>query len=189
MTLPINVTTRDLNWWAESADGLCTGGNVYLVAVGNEIRLRREGTAPVNGEQTLAVIRRPADEAPAPTGRVIPRIAFSLGEGAPVFLETSEGEQCDAFFTTASAAAKFVYPYYEAQRLLTAAEMAALKQPFPADVVGIAHYPPSRPNQVFPDGSTSPVGHHPLETAFVIRKREDGSLFSEVLSRYAFTLR
>ena len=188
MPLPINVTTRDINWWAESADGLCTDVDVYLVAVGNTIRLRRADQPPEDGEQTLAVIRRPIEDTLTAPSRVAPRIAFVLEGGTPVVLETSGGEACDAFFTTASAAAKFVYPYYEAQRLLTAAEMAELKKPFGADVVGIAHYPPSRPNEVLSDGTSRPIGHYPLETAFAIFKGSGGSIHSLGLSQYALKL-
>jgi hypothetical protein len=52
----------------------------------------------------------------------------------------------DAVFLSESAVEKFVFPYYAAQRLLTATELTQLKAKFYAeDVIGIIHKPPSRP--------------------------------------------
>lgn len=156
------ATARELSWWAEAADGM-EGEELHIVADQTrktEILKRGEVT---EDHKCLVEIERSAN-APQPSPEK-PQIGFGLAANNFKGLPRLNGQHPDAFFVTASAARKFVYPYYEAHRLLTDEHLAVLKRtPFGERVVGIAHYPPSRPLAVDEAGNIN----DPFETALVI---------------------
>ena len=176
MTQPFEVDPRQICWWAEAVDGLREEDDVLIVASDGKLSIRRASEPALKDEQQVANLRRAARNGTHP-GRPRPAISYSVSGGAKLNLPTLDGVACDAIFVTPSAAAKFVYPYYEAHRLLTDAEMATLKRCFTdsaADVVGIAHYPPSRPAAVGDDNTLTRLSGQALETAYLVRATTDG---------------
>jgi len=158
------TNAKELSWWAEEADGE-EGEELCIVAdkTGNADLLKQ---SEISDETRLLVIARNGD-----ARREKPQIGFSLDlinfHGIPKHM----GAHPDAFFVTASAARKFVYPYYESHRLLTDQELDILKKtPFGEEVVGIAHYPPSRPRKVDRQGDT----HDAFPPALVILAQPKG---------------
>lgn len=154
------ANARELSWWAEAADGM-EGEELHIIADGSrkaEILKRSDVT---ENHRCLVVIERDGN---APQ-REKPQIAFRLPDNDFKGLPKLNGQHPDALFVTASAARKFVYPYYESHRLLTDQQLAVLKTtPLGKDIVGIAHYPPSRPLKVDDEGNIN----DPFESALVI---------------------
>ncbi len=187
MSGPIEVDPRQICWWAEAVDGLRENEDVLIVASEGRLSIRRASEPALMGEQQVAVVRRTAHNGSRPE-RLRPAISYSVpGGGAQLALPTLDGVACDAIFVTPSAAAKFVYPYYEAHRLLTDAEMVALKQCFTdsaSDLVGIAHYPPSRPAAVGSDNTLTRLSGQALETAYLVRSTKAGPAITS-LSAFA----
>ena len=171
----------DVSWWAETADGCCDEENLVIVKTNNgRVEIRKETDATENDEH-LVLIRKNAGAEP-------PRKRVNIGvllEGAWYEFPKIDGASCDAFFATKSAARKFVFPYYEAHRLLTPKQMQKLKAKWDEDVLGIGHYPPSRSLMLKKPGEE---GHY--ETAFVVKKARgmEQPFLLQALSEYALSL-
>lgn len=122
------LSARSLAWLAEGADGRRDQDLVICVNENRKLQLRPR-TEVEEGDIVMDVYTR------------------SRKRQARTPLTVTIPVDWDAVFLGESAVEKFVFPYYEAQRLLTATELRALKAAFytRADVVGVAHKPPSRP--------------------------------------------
>lgn len=130
------VKAQDLAWLAEIADGRRDQ---------NMVLYRRNGRLTVGPEteatRATAVLRIRTDS----RKRRLERIQ-----------DLAIHQDWDAIFLSESAVEKFLFPYYEAQRLLPPDRMEALRlQYYESDVLGIVHIWPSRPKFLVlqPDGT------------------------------------
>lgn len=123
---PLNA--RALAWIAEGADGRRDEPLVLFQNQKGNLQLERAGTVPEDQVILELFTKSRKQQERTPRALEIPT-------------------DWDAVFLSESAVEKFVFPYYTAQRLLTAAELNRLKTAFYTreDVVGIVHKPPSRP--------------------------------------------
>lgn len=135
MTLP-QVDAVGLAWAAEGADGR-RDENLVLYTNGKKLLL-----GPANDENLKTAICRVRTDSRknlerAPTTLTIP-------------------VEWDSVFLTESAVEKFLFPYYEAQRLLKSGELEKLKKTYydTPDYIGIVHIQPSRPRFLKRDGTT-----------------------------------
>ncbi|HSE45098.1 MAG TPA: hypothetical protein VLA89_07190 [Gemmatimonadales bacterium] len=184
---PAKTKARDVSWWAETADGCSDEENLVIVRTKNGVaEIRKEREVTENDERLVLIERNPG---------VQPKQKLNIGvvlEGEWYKLPEIDEASCDAFFVTKSAARKFVYPYYEAHRLLTPKQMEKLKAPWGPDVLGIGHYPPSRSLKMQKPGQKQEQeeeeGHY--ETAFVVRRAHamEQPFFLEPLSKYVLSL-
>ena len=134
VTLP-KVDARGLAWAAEMADGT-RDAELVLYRKGNKLALGPEND-DTRGTALLKVFTKSRKhQRRSPTTFEIP-------------------VQWDAVFLTESAVEKFLFPYYEAQRLLPPDKLKELKELFYTkdEFIGIAHLPPSRPLLLRQDGS------------------------------------
>ena len=152
-TLP-KVDARGLAWAAEMADG---NRDIELVLFRNGNRLT---LAPENDENQDNAILKVFTASRKHQHRT--QTHFEI----PV--------EWDSLFLTESAVEKFLFPYYEAQRLLPPHKLQQLKDLFysNAEYIGIAHLPPSRPLLLRQDGS---VFELPVDTGVDFPLRVDGA--------------
>ena len=127
------VDSRQISWWAESADGTRDKELALVLTASGEyvVKVEEPSDDVVLGMYTPSAV----------PNRLRPtEIAFQ----APGCERIRIDELADALFWTESAVEKFLFPYYAAQRLLTAAEMRQLKEGFRNEkVVAIWHKAPS----------------------------------------------
>jgi len=142
MTLP-KIDARALAWAAESADGR---RDTSLVLYRTE------------GHWALG----PETDASRPTA-MLRVYTESRKKQVRVPISLPIPTEWDAVFLSESAVEKFLFPYYEAQRLLGPNVMEALKHAYydDQDVVGIAHIYPSQPKLIHTDGSATLFDVHP----------------------------
>lgn len=130
------LTARALAWIAEAADGTRDVNRVLVQNADGKLALVDEIDA--NGRPIILEIRTPSRKKQV-------RKDWKL----------TIPKEWDALFLTESAVEKFLFPYYESQRLLNGSEMELLKGQYynRPDVAGILHKPPSRPSLLLVDGS------------------------------------
>jgi hypothetical protein len=187
----VRAKAQDVCWWAEEADSLRAEG-CALIPIGDKIGFKSlDGMTEEERNGAIIIIE------PEPGARQRERqraaTGFRVMAGSVDFTEIprdDRGNLCDAFFTTSSAARKFIYPYYHAHRILTPEVMEVLdawEMSRAKDVVGIAHYPPSRPILVRDGSDPSKLPQEPpylpQESAYVITV--GASLASTALSTFA----
>jgi hypothetical protein len=128
------VDSRQMSWWAESADGTRDKELALVLTAGGEYVVKEEEP----GDEVVLRMYTPSitPERLKPT-----EITFQAPGCEKIRIE----ELADALFWTESAVEKFLFPYYASQRLLTDEEMRALKEGFrDARVVAIWHQAPSK---------------------------------------------
>ena len=127
------VDSRQISWWAESADGTRDKELALVLTASGEYVVKVEEP----GDDVVLRMYTPS----ARPNRLRPtEITFQ----APGCERIRIDELADALFWTESAVEKFLFPYYAAQRLLSAAEMRQLKKGFRNErVVAIWHKAPS----------------------------------------------
>ena len=128
------VDSRQMSWWAESADGTRDKELALVLTAGGEYVVKEE-------EPGDEVVLRMYTPSMAPERLKPTEITFQAPGCEKVRIE----EVADALFWTESAVEKFLFPYYASQRLLTDEEMQGLKDGFrDARVVAIWHQAPSK---------------------------------------------
>ncbi len=139
------LSARTLAWLAEGADGNRDEDLVITVNEQGKLQLKLKREVP-EGKWVLEVYTK----------------SRKRQERRP--LKVTIPVDWDAMFLTESAVEKFVFPYYEAQRLLTKTEISALKTAFYSrpEVVGVAHKPPSRPLLLVKRGDTIEAEEFPV---------------------------
>jgi len=138
----IPLDYRDLAQWAETAGGL-PDEPLVIAEVEENGKLRRvlRRKSEVQPEQIVVdgILTRPT----IPAKRQVTRVFVEV-DGKQIECTSPGGIMCDAVFCTDSAIEKFLFLYYQAQRLLTEQEWkdlhAALRDP---EVVAIGHIWPS----------------------------------------------
>jgi hypothetical protein len=127
------VDSRQLSWWAESADGTRDRELVLALTPEGEYVVKEEAA----GDEVVLRMYTPS----AVPDRLKPaEITFQ----APGCEKMRIDETADALFWTESAVEKFLFPYYASQRLLTDEEMRRLKEGFRNErVVAMWHKAPS----------------------------------------------
>ena len=127
------VDSRQVSWWAESADGTRDKELALVLTGDGEYVVKEE--AP--GDNVVLRMYTPS----AVPNRLKPtEITFQ----APGCEKMRIDEIADCLFWTESAVEKFLFPYYASQRLLTDEEMRQLKEGFQDErVVAIWHKAPS----------------------------------------------
>ena len=130
------MDARRLAWCAEGADGE-RDTDLVLYTDGREVLL---GTANATNMATAICLVHTKSRKPKL-------------ESNPLLKIPDKGDAC---FLTESAVEKFLFPYYEAQRLFQPGELERLKKKFYSNdnYVGIWHIFPSRPLFLCRDGTT-----------------------------------
>jgi hypothetical protein len=138
------VGYRDIAWWAETADGY-RDEELVIVEVSVDGTLRRVlERKSVAIKEKLPIVM---DDIRVPSIRPNrPKVTKVLIEVDGVLQEaTVDGIPADAVFCSESAVEKFLFRYYEAQRLLTDEQWIPLKSALLDErVPAIAHVAPSR---------------------------------------------
>jgi hypothetical protein len=151
----LDPNARDLAWLAETADGIRDKHLLLVMDEQKRLQLRREGkvlrtdtpVAVVKGAKPLRIKTSPLRPSRVPVVAVT--CQAENGKAAPLPPVEGEGWTWDAMFWTESAVEKFLYPYYQSQRLLDDQQLKLLKKQFDADnAVAIAHRAPSHSSVV-----------------------------------------
>jgi hypothetical protein len=128
------VDSRQISWWAESADGARDKELALVLTASGEYIVKEE-------EPGDHVVLRMYTPSTTPDRMKPVEITFQ----APGCEKVRIDEVADAIFWTESAVDKFLFPYYASQRLLTDEEMRRFKESFRDErVVAIWHQAPSR---------------------------------------------
>ena len=138
------VDSRQVSWWAESADGTRDKELALVLTAEGEYVVKE--AAP--GDNVVLRMYTPS----AVPDRLKPaEITFQAPGGEKMRID----ELADALFWTESSVEKFLFPYYASQRLLTDDEMRRLKEGFRDQrVVAIWHKAPSATQYLYAGANT-----------------------------------
>lgn len=141
------VDSRDLSCFTEAAHGAMGEELAIVSTAAGDKRLIR--FADMKSGHTLLLRVFTSPEVPK---RMKPAaITFEPTDSGP---KVNVAKDFDACFWSESAVEKFLFPYYEAHRLLTRQEMEQLRTRYKSEnAIAILHMPPSRSLVAETDGS------------------------------------